>query len=152
MWWRLSGSSEAVSLLVFLVLCTNVSSLLLARFNARRRDIALSSALGASRARLIWQASVENVLLGVMGAAVGVILAFWLVSTTSTVLPQAFVTRSLNPVNVDERALAVAVAARCCWQRSSPASCRPQVQGHWWITRAIGAHPHRHPIRGAPER
>ncbi len=94
--------------LIFFVLCTNVSGLLLARFNARRRDVALSSALGASRARLVWQASVENVLLGGMGAAIGVVLAFWLVAATSSLLPEAFVTRSLNPLNVDGRALAVA--------------------------------------------
>ena len=94
--------------LVFVVLCTNVSSLLLARFNARRRDVALSSALGASRTRLLWQASVENVLLGAIGAAIGVALAFWLVSVTRVLLPQAFVVQSLNPLNVDQRALAVA--------------------------------------------
>jgi predicted permease len=94
--------------LVFLVLCTSVSSLLLTRFNARRRDVALSWALGASRARVLWQASVENVTLGVMGAAVGVVLTFWLVSIIASVLPDTVVARSLNPLNVDARALGVA--------------------------------------------
>jgi predicted permease len=100
---RLLGGGVA---LVFLVLCTNVSSLLLARFNMRRRDVALSSALGASRARLLSQASVENVLLGGLGATVGVILAFSLVSVAGSLLPQAFVERTLNPLDVDGRALA----------------------------------------------
>ena len=95
--------------LMFLALCTNVGGLILARFNARRRDVSLSSALGASRARLLWQASIENVLLGAMGAAVGVGITYGLVSLTAALLPQAFVIRSLNPLDVDERALLVAV-------------------------------------------
>jgi predicted permease len=95
--------------LMFLALCTNVGGLILARFNARRRDVSLSSALGASRARLLWQASIENVLLGAMGAAVGVAIAYWLVSATTALLPGELVSRTLNPLDVDERALLVAV-------------------------------------------
>jgi predicted permease len=94
--------------LVFLVLSTNVSSLLLARFNARRRDVAMSSALGASRGRLVWQALVESALLGGMGAALGVVVADGLVAAANAVLPVAFLTRSLNPLDLDGRALGVA--------------------------------------------
>jgi predicted permease len=94
--------------LVFLVLCTNVSSLLLARFTARRRDVALAFALGASRGRLLWQTSLENLLLGALGAAAGVLIAYWLVAAAGGLLPRAFVAQSLNPVNLDQRALLVA--------------------------------------------
>jgi hypothetical protein len=50
--------------LVFVVLSANAGGLLLAHFNARRRDYSVCSALGASRARLLWQASLESTLLG----------------------------------------------------------------------------------------
>jgi predicted permease len=102
---RLLGSGVV---LVFLVLSTNVSSLLLARFNVRRRDVALSSALGASRGRLVWQALVESALLGGLGAAFGIAVAYALVAATNAILPVAFLTRSLNPLDLDARALGVA--------------------------------------------
>jgi putative ABC transport system permease protein len=54
-------------ILVFLVLCANVSSLLLARLTARQREFSMRSALGASRGRLVRQAFVESSVLGVVG-------------------------------------------------------------------------------------
>jgi predicted permease len=97
--------------LVFLVLCANVCSLLLARLSARQREFRMCAALGASRARLLRQAFVEHALLGVGGAAVGVFLAWALVSLSRGFLPEAFLLRTLNPVDLDMRALFVAIAA-----------------------------------------
>ena len=94
--------------LVFLVLCANVSGLLLVRFGARRREFGLCSALGASRARLLRQALGESVMLGVLGSAFGIALAFVLVSTARTLLPEPFLLRTLNPLNLDARALLAA--------------------------------------------
>lgn len=94
-------------ILVFLVLSANVSSLLLAQLTARQREFAVRSALGASRARLIRQAVVESGVLGVCGVIAGVALAWMLVSLARTFLPEAFLLRTLNPLNVDARALAV---------------------------------------------
>ena len=91
--------------LVFLVLCANASSLLLVRVGDRRRDFGLRSALGASRTRLLSQALAEMTVLWVGGSAIGVALAFVLVSTSRAVLPESFLLHTLNPMNLDTRAL-----------------------------------------------
>lgn len=98
-------------ILVFLVLCANVSSLLLARLTARQREFSMRSALGASRGRLIRQAFVESGVLGVLGVIAGVAVAWMLVSLSRSFLPEAFLIRTLNPLNIDARALAVTSAS-----------------------------------------
>ena len=95
-------------LLVFLVLCANVSSLLLERFTSRRREFAMCSALGASRGRLFRQALVESAMFGTLGAATGIAIAWTLVAVTRGFLPESFLLQTLNPLNVDYRAIAAA--------------------------------------------
>ncbi|HZS46041.1 MAG TPA: ABC transporter permease [Blastocatellia bacterium] len=94
---------------VLLVASANVANLLLARANARKRELGIRAALGASRARLIRQVLVESVMLTLIGGALGAVLTALAIKTLQQLRPVHL--PRVDELNLDWRVLLFALGA-----------------------------------------
>lgn len=97
---------------VLLLACANIANLQLARATARHKELALRTALGASRLRLVRQILVESQLLAIIGGAAAVLLAVWSTQVTRASLPPFIVEHipGLQHLDVDYRVIAFTFA------------------------------------------
>lgn len=94
---------------VLLIACVNVANLLSARSAARRREMAVRSALGAGRFRLVRQMLAESLVLAVAGGLLGTLLAYWGVDVLVSLAPKNL--PRLDTVSIDFRVLLATMAA-----------------------------------------
>jgi predicted permease len=107
--WLLVTVFMAVPGLVLLVACANVSGLLAARAEERREEMAVRLAIGGNRWRLVQQLLAEGGLLALGAAAVGLLLARWMVDALSPWLLPTLANYAMHPeLRLDVRAVAVA--------------------------------------------
>src|SRR5262245_23336399 len=91
-----------------LVACVNVANLMLARAAAREREMAIRASLGARRARIVRQLMVECLPLGLMGGALGVLVALWGIDLLEALLPASL--PRYNEIGVNGRVLSFTFA------------------------------------------
>ncbi len=86
---------------VLLIACANLANLMLARVGARQKEIAVRTALGASRLHIVRQLLTESIMLALSGGAAGLLLAIWAVSWVVSLSPDTI--PRVHEISVDPR-------------------------------------------------
>src|SRR6202012_3530628 len=95
---------------VLLIACANVANLLLIRGAARKRELAVRAAVGASRPQLIRQLTTESLVIGAAGALLGLVFASAGMSALQILIPQDLVNSTTLSMSVPLLAFATAVS------------------------------------------
>ena len=113
---HLVGETSKMLLLLFgavgfvlLIACANVANLLLTSAASRQKEMAIRTAMGASRLRVMQQLFTESTILALAGGAVGFLLALWGVALMTRLLPQEF--PRLDEISLDWRVLGFTLGA-----------------------------------------
>ena len=93
---------------VLLIACGNIGSLMLTRASGRRRELAIRSAIGAGTGRLLTQLVCESLLLSLVGGALGVVLALWILNGLTTWVGSRLPIPLLSQVAIDPSVMAFA--------------------------------------------
>ena len=99
--------------LLLIIGCANCSILLLARGRTRQHELAIRSAIGASRWRIVRQLLVEAVVISCTGAVLGVAASYWLAKLPLLLSPDSFPAESVIRINAPILAFSVALALLC---------------------------------------
>lgn len=102
---------QVAVIFVLLITCTNAGNILLVRTNARRREFAIRTALGAERKTLLRQLMLENGIIATLGGILGLLFAHWSLAFVEKQLPGGLVRmmRGTDALSIDHRVLFFAI-------------------------------------------
>jgi putative ABC transport system permease protein len=97
---RLYAILTVVTMFGLLIACANIANLLLSRAEERQQEVAVRTAMGAGRGRVLRQLLTESVVMGAAGGVLGLVLAIWVVAWMRSIMPPelpAFIMPELDP-------------------------------------------------------